>query len=69
MLCIYAEWPNEEALDGSCRTFSAVYCKKKNELVLKNIPCEGKVLAGERDVPGTEKGVPVGTIQPSTPAA
>jgi hypothetical protein len=33
--CRYAEWPEEEAVDGSgsCRTFQAVYCNKKLRLV------------------------------------
>jgi len=42
--CEYAEWPRDESLDGSasCRTFQAIYCKKKNRHVHKNMPCHEK---------------------------
>jgi hypothetical protein len=42
--CKYAAWPEEEALDGSgsCRTFQAVFCRKKGMLVHKNMPCPEK---------------------------
>lgn len=41
LTCRHAEWPKQEALDGSgsCRTFQALYCQKKNRLVQKNAPC------------------------------
>jgi len=44
MICRYATWPEEEALDGSagCRTFQAVFCKKKKMVVHKNAPCPEK---------------------------
>jgi len=43
-LCKYAEFPKDKALDGSgsCRTFQAIYCTKKKELVQKNMPCSEK---------------------------
>ncbi|MFH1480067.1 MAG: hypothetical protein ABIG67_02265 [Pseudomonadota bacterium] len=39
--CRYASWPKREAYDGSgsCRTFQAVFCQKKERLVHKNVPC------------------------------
>ncbi len=39
--CKYAEFPKQEAVDGSgsCRTFIALYCKKKKRLVQKNAIC------------------------------
>jgi hypothetical protein len=42
--CEYAEWPSDDSLDGSgsCRTFQAIYCKKKNRPVHKNMPCPEK---------------------------
>jgi hypothetical protein len=42
--CRYARRPKEEALDGSgsCRTFQAIFCKKKNRPVFKNAPCPDK---------------------------
>ena len=44
MNCEYATWPDEAALDGagSCRTFQALYCKKKGRHVHKNMPCQEK---------------------------
>jgi len=44
MNCIYAEWPRDKALDGSssCRTFQAIYCRKKKRVVYKNGPCNDK---------------------------
>ena len=43
-MCRYAELPKAEALDGSgsCRTFIAVYCKRKKTFVPKNIACNQK---------------------------
>jgi hypothetical protein len=42
--CRYARWPGDEAVDGagSCRTFQAVFCEKRNRLVHKNAPCPEK---------------------------
>ena len=42
--CVYASFPTEEAVDGarSCRTFAALYCRKKRAYVHKNMPCEKK---------------------------
>jgi hypothetical protein len=42
--CVHAEWPEDESLDGSgsCRTFQAIYCKKKKRHVHKNMPCPEK---------------------------
>jgi hypothetical protein len=44
MNCRHAEWPENEALDGSasCRTFQAIYCGKKQKIVHKNGPCADK---------------------------
>jgi hypothetical protein len=42
--CRYADWPEDEALDGSgsCRTFQGIYCEKKERVVHKNAPCPEK---------------------------
>jgi hypothetical protein len=42
--CRYAGWPEDRAVDGagSCRTFQAVFCEKRNRLVHKNAPCSEK---------------------------
>jgi len=39
--CRHASWPQDQALDGagSCRTFQAVFCEKKERAVYKNAPC------------------------------
>ncbi|OPY70195.1 MAG: hypothetical protein A4E57_00723 [Syntrophorhabdaceae bacterium PtaU1.Bin034] len=44
--CRYAEIPKETGIDGSgsCRTFVAVYCRRRKSLVHKNLPCSKKVL-------------------------
>ncbi len=41
MECSEADWPQDEALDGSgsCRTFLAVYCHKYDRINTKNGPC------------------------------
>jgi hypothetical protein len=46
LLCKFAEIPKEEGVDGSrsCRTFIALYCRKKKMLVHKNLPCRDKVM-------------------------
>ena len=53
--CEYAAWPEGESLDGagSCRTFQAIYCKKKNGHVHKNMPCSEKS-KGKRGLQGEE---------------
>ena len=40
--CPEAEFPRQEAVDGagSCRTFSALYCRRLKRLVPKNAPCQ-----------------------------
>ena len=40
--CPSAEFPKDEATDGagSCRTFTALYCKELGRLVHKNAPCQ-----------------------------
>lgn len=45
LACQYAEFPREEAIDGSgsCRTFAGLYCALKKSLVLKNKICAAKV--------------------------
>jgi len=42
--CRYAGWPEKDALDGSgsCRTFQAIFCMKKERVVNKNNPCAEK---------------------------
>ncbi len=42
--CRFARWPEDEALDGSgsCRTFQAIFCRKRDLLVHKNAPCPDK---------------------------
>ena len=47
--CKFATFPKSEAIDGSgsCRTFIALYCKKKKNLVHKNLPCAQKQDAGD----------------------
>jgi len=44
LMCRYAELPKAGALDGSgsCRTFIAVYCKRKKTFVPKNMACTQK---------------------------
>ena len=41
LTCCHASFPEENSLDGSgsCRTFQAVYCRKKARHVHKNMPC------------------------------
>ncbi len=42
--CKYADFPKSDAVDGSrsCRTFIALYCKRRKRLVHKNLPCKEK---------------------------
>lgn len=42
--CKYASFPKTGSVDGSgsCRTFIALYCKKRKSLVHKNLPCGDK---------------------------
>ena len=44
LTCRHAAVPKETALDGSgsCRTFVALYCKRRKTLVHKNQPCSKK---------------------------
>lgn len=44
MDCKYAQFPKSDAVDGSrsCRTFVALYCKRKKKLVHKNSPCKDR---------------------------
>lgn len=39
--CEHASFPEEEDIDGagSCRTFSALWCKILGDYVTKNAPC------------------------------
>ena len=48
--CKCASFPASETVDGSrsCRTFIALYCKKKKGLVHKNLPCGDKQPVDER---------------------
>ena len=45
LACDYAEIPKGAGIDGSgsCRTFIALYCKRKKTLVHKNHPCSKKL--------------------------
>jgi len=54
LMCMYAAMPKETAIDGSgsCRTFAALYCKKRKSLVHKNMPCKEKIL---RKVAGSKR--------------
>jgi hypothetical protein len=38
--CEHADMPRQENLEGSCRTFSALWCNKLLRHVTKNAPCE-----------------------------
>jgi len=51
LTCRYAQWPEQEALDGSgsCRTFQALRCTKKDRLVPKNAPCPEKEKLHRKD--------------------
>ncbi len=44
LMCRHAEIPKDGALDGSgsCRTFIAVYCRRKKTFVPKNAACGEK---------------------------
>ena len=44
LTCRYASWPEDLALDGagSCRTFQAIYCEKKETLRLQQCPLHGE---------------------------
>jgi len=39
--CPFASFPEDEALDGACHTFIAIYCGKYHRLVHKSAPCIG----------------------------
>jgi hypothetical protein len=40
LLCKQADFARMEALEGSCRTFQSLWCKKLRKHVTKNAPCE-----------------------------
>ncbi len=44
--CEYAEFARVDALDGSCRTFQSLWCRKLEKHVTKNAPCAAEF--GER---------------------
>jgi hypothetical protein len=50
MECKYAAWPKEDSVDGSgsCRTFQALYCREKKQLVFKNQACPDKITKKEK---------------------
>ncbi len=53
LACGYAEMPKVTGIDGSgsCRTFVAIFCKRKKALVHKNHPCSKKIpKSGEKTV-------------------
>ncbi|MCF8079089.1 MAG: hypothetical protein K9K88_07395 [Desulfobacterales bacterium] len=38
--CEHADFAQTDALDGSCRTWQSIWCKKLERHVTKNAPCE-----------------------------
>jgi len=40
--CAAAEFARSAALDGSCRTFMSLWCRKLGRHVTKNAPCEAR---------------------------
>ena len=38
--CEWADFAHVDSLDGSCRTFLSLWCKKLEKHVTKNSPCE-----------------------------
>jgi hypothetical protein len=40
--CECADFAKTDALDGSCRTFMSVWCRKLRRHVTKNAPCEAR---------------------------
>jgi hypothetical protein len=38
--CGHADFSRTNALDGGCRTFMSLWCRKLNRHVTKNAPCE-----------------------------
>jgi len=58
--CPHADFP-PAATAGICRTMSAVWCRKLDELVNKNLPCEwrkrgGDGSTGEKRAPARKRG-------------
>jgi len=42
MRCAHADFAKVDALDGSCHTFQALWCRKLKSHVTKNSPCQIK---------------------------
>ncbi len=40
--CGHAEFSRTDFLDGSCRTFMSLWCRKLRRHVTKNAPCEAR---------------------------
>ena len=40
LFCKHSDFAKIDALDGSCRTFQSLWCKKLEKHVTKNAPCE-----------------------------
>jgi hypothetical protein len=40
--CTHADFARTDALDGSCRTWQSIWCKKLGRHVTKNAPCEAR---------------------------
>ena len=40
--CPHAEFAKKDAMDGACRTWQSIWCKKLSRHVTKNAPCEAK---------------------------
>jgi hypothetical protein len=64
--CRYARWPKDEAVDGagSCRTFQAVFCEKRDCLVYRNAPCAEKKKRLRRAVNTRRRGAPLQPLAP-----
>lgn len=52
--CPHADFPPAETA-GICRTMSAVWCGKLNELVTKNVPCEWRRRGGAAAKPSAQR--------------
>jgi hypothetical protein len=55
--CMFASWAKDNCLDGSgsCRTFQAIYCTKKDRHVHKNMPCLEKTKGNDPPQPDKDE--------------
>ena len=42
LMCKNADFARLDGLDGSCRTFQSLWCRKLKKHVTKNAPCEAQ---------------------------